>query len=256
MDASVTRSLKRCEVFDSLPDAVIDTLAQQVDIVKLDKDQPLFKKGDAGDSLYVVQEGWVKMVSSDKDGQELLLNQEGPGAVIGEMALLDNEPRSAGVIAMTDAQLLKLSREAFLDVINKEPMLGMEISRKMIQRLRLATTYIELAIDWSKEIAAGNYDYVEQQAETESSAAVSATRTDRERATRFLSTFFQMVKDVRAREEQLKQELVQLKVEIDQQRRKQDVASLTESDFFRTLREAAKKRGQPGSEEEPQDGTK
>lgn len=244
MIKTAAKSLKRCEVFYNLPDPVIDSLAAQVEIVTLDKGQTLFNKGDIGDALYVLQEGWVKMVGTDKDGQEVVFNQEGPGAVIGEMALIDNEPRSAGVIALMDASLLKLSRESFLDVMEKQPILGREISRNIITRLRLATTYIELAIEWSKEIAAGNYDYVEQQTQTEGATVVAANSSDRERATRFLGTFFQMVKDVRAREEQLKKELTELKVVIDQQRRKKEVAELTDNEFFRNLRSAKKKKQQ------------
>ena len=244
MIKTAAKSLKRCEVFYNLPDLVIDSLAAEVETITLDKEQILFHKGDIGDALYVLEEGWVKMVGTDKDGQEVVFNQEGPGAVIGEMALIDNEPRSAGVIALTDAKLLKLSRDSFLDVMAAQPILGREISRNIISRLRLATTYIELAIEWSKEIAAGNYDYVEQQTQSEGATVVAANSSDRERATRFLSTFFQMVKDVRAREEQLKKELTELKVVIDQQRRKKEVAELTENEFFKNLRSTKKKRNQ------------
>lgn len=238
MLSSAAKSLKRCDVFYNLPDPVIQSLVKQVEPVVLEKDEILFHKGDVGDALYVLEEGWVKMVGTDKDGQEVVFNQEGPGAVIGEMALIDNEPRSAGVIALTDARLLKLSSESFLDVMEAQPVLGREISKNIINRLRLATTYIELAIEWSKEIAAGNYDYVEKQTRSEGATVVAASNSDRERATRFLSTFFQMVKDVRAREEQLKKELTELKVEIDHQRRKKEVAELTDNEFFRSLRKS------------------
>jgi hypothetical protein len=121
----------------------------------------------------------------------------------------------------------------------------------VIQRLRLATTYIELAIEWSKEIADGNYEYVEQQAQAEDASADAASQSDRERAQRFLGTFFQMVKGVREREEQLKKELVQLKVVIDQQRRHEEVADLASSEFFQQLRKSKEqKRGGGGSGEE------
>lgn len=236
MVSSAAKSLKNCDVFENLPDQVIETLAKEVEPVSLEKDQVLFEKGATGDALFVLEEGWVKMVGKDKDGQEMVFNQEGPGAVIGEMAILDNEPRSAGVVALTDAKLLKLSQKSFLDVMEAQPILGREISKNVINRLRLATAYIELAIEWSKEIAAGNYDYVEKQTQNKDAAAVGATSSDRQRATRFLSTFFEMVKDVRAREEQLKKELTELKVVIDQQRRKKEVAELTDNEFFRNLR--------------------
>jgi len=241
MISSAEKSLKRCDVFYNLPDSVIQSLAIQVKPVSLSKNEVLFRRGDAGDALYILEEGWVKMVGTDKDGQEVVFNQEGPGAVFGEMALIDNETRSVGVVALTDARLLKLDNQSFKDVMDAHPVLGREIAKSISDRLRLATTYIELAIEWSKEIAAGNYDYVEKQTQTEGATIVASSKSDRERATRFLGTFFQMVKDVRAREEQLKKELTELKVVIDQQRRKEQVAELTDNEFFRSLRNAKRK---------------
>lgn len=244
MAESVAERLKKFDFFDDLPDGVIHSLVERVEKITLNADEVLFKKGDMGDALYVVETGRVKMVGTDKDGQEVVFNQVGAGAVIGEMALIDRQPRSAGVIALEESELLKLSQEAFMRVLEEQPLLGMEISRNVIQRLRLATTYIELAIEWSKEIAEGNYDYVEQQAMAEDASSDAPSQSDRERAQRFLGTFFQMVKGVREREEQLKQELVELKVVIDQQKREQEVEELSSSEFFKSLRKAAQEKRQ------------
>jgi CRP-like cAMP-binding protein len=246
MTDSVAERLKKFDFFDDLPDEVIHALVEQVEKVTLKDDEVLFNKGDMGDALYVVESGRVKMVGTDKDGQEVVFNQVGAGAVIGEMAIIDQQPRSAGVVAINETQMLKLSQEAFMRVMEEQPLLGMQISRNVIQRLRLATTYIELAIEWSKEIADGNYDYVERQAQAEDASADTASQSDRERAQRFLGTFFQMVRGVREREEQLKKELVQLKVVIDQQRRKQEVEQLSNSEFFQSLRKAAKEKRNEG----------
>jgi CRP-like cAMP-binding protein len=251
MADSVADRLKKFDFFAELPDEVIDSLVERVEKVSLKPDDVLFNKGDMGDALYVVERGRVKMVGTDKDGQEVVFNQVGAGALIGEMAIIDQQPRSAGVVALTETELLKLGQEAFMRVMEEQPQLGMEISRNVIQRLRLATTYIELAIEWSKEIADGNYEYVEQQAQAEDASADAASQSDRERAQRFLGTFFQMVKGVREREEQLKKELVQLKVVIDQQRRHEEVADLASSEFFQQLRKSKEqKRGGGGSGEE------
>jgi len=246
MTDSVAERLKNFEFFAGLPDDVINSLVDRVEKVTLKTDEVLFNKGDMGDALYVVESGRVKMVGTDKDGQEVVFNQVGAGALIGEMAIIDQQPRSAGVVALTDTEMLKLGQDAFMRVMEEQPQLGMEISRNVIQRLRLATTYIELAIEWSKEIADGNYEYVEQQAQAEDATADAASQSDRERAQRFLGTFFQMVKGVREREEQLKQELVQLKVVIDQQRREQEVADLASSEFFQNLRKSSKQKRSGG----------
>lgn len=250
MSEEIVRSLKRFDFFRNLPDEAIQDLVDHVETVELKQDEVLFNKGDVGEAVYILQDGWVKIVNVDQDGSEVVLNQVGPGAVFGEMALIDNEPRSAGVIALHDTQLLKLSREEFLDVLMKQPLVGLEISRSLIQRLRFATTYIENAIEWSKQIAAGDYDFVEQQAESATSAVTGPSQSDQERARRFLGTFFSMVKDIREREEELKEQLVQLKVVIDQQQRKEDVEELVSSEFFQKLKESKdtvrKKGGETG----------
>ena len=113
MTDSVAERLKKFDFFSNLPDEVIHSLVGEVEKISLKTDEVLFNKGDMGDALYVVETGRVKMVGTDKDGQEVVFNQVGAGAVIGEMALIDQQPRSAGVIALGEVDLLKLSQEAF-----------------------------------------------------------------------------------------------------------------------------------------------
>lgn len=252
---AIAQSLKQFDFFINLPDEVIFDLVGKVEHVSLKKDEILFEKGAEGDALYILQEGWVKMVSTDKDGSEIVLNQVGPGAVIGEMALIDQEPRSAGVVALSEVEMLKLGQEEFMDTLMRQPLLGLEISRNITSRLRFNTTYIENAIEWSKQIAAGNYDYVEEQTKEKGAAIVGPSKSDQERASRFLGTFFSMVKDIKDREENLKKQIVQLKVVIDERLREQEVSELTSTEFFKNLKEssevmrrkkAAKKKGKEG----------
>jgi len=235
----ISQSLKQFEMFRNLPDEVIVDLVDHVEHITLKKDEVLFNKGEKGDALYILQEGYVKLVIKDKDGSEIVINQVGPGNVIGEMALIEGRPRSTGVVALIEAKLLKLSDKEFMDVLLKQPLLGLEISRLIARRLRFTTTYIENAIEWSKEIAAGNYDYVEEQTNIEGATIIGPSRSDQERAQRFLGTFFSMVKDIRAREESLKEELTKLKVVIDHQKRAADVSELASSEFFQSLKESS-----------------
>lgn len=236
---AIAQSLKQFEMFRNLPHEVIYDLVDKVEHITLKKDEVLFNKGEKGDSLYILQEGYVKLVIKDKDGSEIVINQVGPGNIIGEMALIESRPRSAGVVALIEAKLLKLSEEEFMDVLLSQPLLGLEISRIIARRLRFTTTYIENAIEWSKEIAAGNYDYVEEQTNIEGATIVGPSRSDQERAQRFLGTFFSMVKDIRAREESLKEELTKLQVVIDQSKRAEDVSELASSEFFQSLKQSS-----------------
>ena len=87
----------------------------------LDPNEYLFHKGDKGDSLFVINAGLVKVVTEDAQGSEVVLNQVGTGEIIGEMALLDNEPRSAGVVALNDTEVLELKRDDFMKVLKQQP---------------------------------------------------------------------------------------------------------------------------------------
>jgi diguanylate cyclase (GGDEF)-like protein len=93
-----------------------------------------------------VQKGLLKIVSTNIEGNEVILNQVMDGGIIGEMALIDQEPRSAGVIAITPSSLLKLSSEDFMKTIQDNPEIGLMISRNLTQLLRENTTQIENAI--------------------------------------------------------------------------------------------------------------
>jgi CRP-like cAMP-binding protein len=236
---AIAQSLKRFDFFKNLSNEIIFDLVDKVEHIALKKGEVLFNKGEEGDSLYILQKGNLKMVSEDKDGSEIVLNQVGPGSVIGEMALIESEPRSAGVVALNKAKLLKLTEEEFMDVFMSQPLLGLEISRIIAHRLRFTTTYIENAIEWSKQIAAGNYDYVEEQTNVEGATIMGPSQSDQERAKRFLGTFFSMVKDIKAREESLKEELTKLQVVIDQHKREQDVSELASSEFFQSLKDSS-----------------
>lgn len=240
MTNELVATLKDFDFFKGLPDDVIVDLSDRFQVVDLEPDEVLFNKGDQGDALYLLREGRLKMVGTDSEGKEVVLNQVGPGAIIGEMALIDHEPRSAGVVAMGEVSLLKLSTEDFLGTMREQPEMGLGIARTLIQRLRFSTTYIENAIEWSQLIAKGDYAFIEN-IDTEGLGG-SDNQSDQERAQRFLGTFFQMVEDIKAREDDLKEQLVRLKVEIDQVKRKSDVTDISESEFFQSLRKKKEER--------------
>ena len=78
-------------------------------------------QGDPGDSLYVLRQGRAKVVLIGEDGREVILGVLEPGAHFGELALIDDQPRSAHVIAMEDSQLLILRREDFRRRVEANP---------------------------------------------------------------------------------------------------------------------------------------
>jgi CRP-like cAMP-binding protein len=100
------------------------------------KNSVILFEDDPGDALYVVAQGQVKVVLIGEDGREVILSVLGPGEFFGEMALIDDEPRSAHVIAMEDSALLVLRREDFQGILRQSPGLGLALLRELSRRLR------------------------------------------------------------------------------------------------------------------------
>ncbi len=226
--------LKKAFLFQGLPDDVLEALAQKMTHRRLAKDSVLFRRGDVGDALYIIDEGGVKIVHDAAQGGELVLNQCGPGETIGEMSLLDQEPRSASVVAVTDSQVLELKREAFFDLLDQRPDLALILIRSVSSRLRFATTYIQKATEWSKKIAEGDYSFIDQ-------VQPDQVASDEDKASQMLAAFFQMVKGVKAREDNLKQQVQKLTLAIDENRRKQEFEELTGTEFYSKLKMQAQK---------------
>lgn len=237
MTDETIQQLKKTFLFNGLPDDVLGTLSNRIIHHQLPKDKTLFRKGDAGDSLFMIGEGWVKIVTDDALGSQLTLNQCGPGEAIGEMSLFDQAPRSAGVVALSDVTLLELKRDALLKLLDQRPDVALLVIRGISSRLRGSTTYIEKAIEWSNKIAEGDFSFTEQT----QSRDLLGDATQEDRAKQFLSEFFKMARNVREREEKLKQQVVKLTLQIDETRRKQEFEELTSSDFFANLKDQAKK---------------
>lgn len=94
----------------------------------------IIKKGEPGDVMYIVREGTVEV----RDGNRLLDTVE-PGGVVGEVALIDAGERSASVIAKTDCQLLPISEEQFVLLVERMPYFALQVMRVLADRLRRTT---------------------------------------------------------------------------------------------------------------------
>src|SRR5262249_51166310 len=116
-DKEILRSIP---IFKSLPDAQIAKLARLTTLRLCRKDEVIFYEDEEGDALFVILEGRVKVTLlgipdrfTRGYGREVVLGVLGPGDFFGEMALVDNEPRSATAIAIENVQLLCLHRQDF-----------------------------------------------------------------------------------------------------------------------------------------------
>lgn len=92
-------------------------------------------EGDRGDAMYLIRAGRMVVLKGDL-GSPTILGYRGSGELIGEMALLESQPRSATIIALDKARLLHLSRETFQEWLNSSPTVGMAIMATLSARLR------------------------------------------------------------------------------------------------------------------------
>ncbi|MBI2719474.1 MAG: Crp/Fnr family transcriptional regulator [Rhizobiales bacterium] len=104
--------------------------------VKLRAREVLFHAGDRGDGCYVVRRGAIKASVVAKDGQERLLAILGPGALIGELALFDDAPRSATITALRQCSLMHLTKATFFDLADDNPSIYRQALRLLAHRLR------------------------------------------------------------------------------------------------------------------------
>ena len=108
--------------------------------------QTLFEQGDESDGLYLIVSGIVRIFLQAADTREATINLLEDGEVIGEMSLLDGLPRSAGAAALTDAKLVFIPREPFLDLVDSSPKLARAIILMLCERLRNANSQVDQAI--------------------------------------------------------------------------------------------------------------
>jgi len=127
-EASVVRdSLSRVPFFQELTPQEVDLLVALGHVVAYPKDMVFFREGDKGEAIYVVIDGAVRIVKGAPemgDGTMAFMEQ---GGCFGEMALVDDFPRSATAIAHEDCTVLFLQREAVLDLFREDPVIGRKI---------------------------------------------------------------------------------------------------------------------------------
>ena len=104
--------------------------------VSLKAREVLFHAGDAGDGCYFLREGVVKAAVVAKDGQERLLAVLGPGSLIGELSLFDDQPRSATISTLKPCKLLHLSKSSFFRLADANPQVYREALKILTRRLR------------------------------------------------------------------------------------------------------------------------
>ena len=96
----------------------------------------MFERGDAGDGCYWLRRGVLAVCVASATGEQRILAILGPGAIVGELAMIDGLPRSASVQAVRDCELTFVSRAAFTEMLHQHPELYIDIVTTLAARLR------------------------------------------------------------------------------------------------------------------------
>ena len=138
--------LGRTLLFDGLDAADLERLAAIVRETTLGPNNTLFDQGDEPDGLYFIVAGIIRIYLTAEDGREATINLLEDGEVIGEIALLDGLPRSAGAAALTETKLIFIPREPFMSVLASSTTLAKQIILTLCERLRAANAQVDQAI--------------------------------------------------------------------------------------------------------------
>ncbi len=134
--------LEKIPLFSGLTEEQIRDLEKVASKKKYPKNTIIFSEGDKTDSLYVITDGKIKVTINDEDGKEIILSILGSGEYFGEMALLDNQPRSACAMTKEPTELLQFAKDDFMQIFSSNPI-AFNLLRGLIQRLREANKKIE-----------------------------------------------------------------------------------------------------------------
>ena len=131
--------LKDVYLFQGLPEKELDALERRAVVKHYRKNTVIIEKGDDANALYILLEGRSKAYVADERGKEIILSEQGPGAVLGELALLADMPRTVSVMTLDDSDFLVLSKRSFSDYLQSNPEIALNLIRSLARQVRTLT---------------------------------------------------------------------------------------------------------------------
>ncbi|MCC5635859.1 Crp/Fnr family transcriptional regulator [Nostoc sp. CHAB 5844] len=136
--------IRTAPFFQGLPESVVEPALTHLVTRTHPANQVILLENDWGGSVYFVFEGWVKIRTYNLEGKEVTLNILGKGELFGEMAALDEVPRSTDVITLTATVIGSMPAQDFVKLLQIEPLAGMRLSKLMARRLRQVNRRLRL----------------------------------------------------------------------------------------------------------------
>jgi CRP/FNR family transcriptional regulator/CRP/FNR family cyclic AMP-dependent transcriptional regulator len=138
-----TAFFRKFPLFADLDDRDLTAIAAVAKPRRYAKDDVVFYADESGDIFCLIREGQVKVTMISPEGKEIILSLLGPGDFFGEMSLLDDEPRSATIVATENLELMTIWRNDFLQIMAQNFDITKKVLSELSKRLRSASSRIE-----------------------------------------------------------------------------------------------------------------
>jgi len=136
-------AIRSVPLFSSLSDNAAAELRGLLMIRAAESGTILFRTGDQGDAMYLIESGRVRITVTDTENNEIIVAELAGGDFFGEMSIVDGEKRSANAKVIEDARLAVLSRDDFLGFVHKNPAVTMELLNAAFSRLRMTDKLLQ-----------------------------------------------------------------------------------------------------------------
>ena len=226
--------LKTILLFNRLPETALNEVAAALKSRTLADGEVLFTMGDPGDELFIVNAGRIAIYTPNpqKPGDEHPIRIFEAGEALGEMALIDNQPRSLSARALEPAEVLILTGDDFRRLLRAYPDMALAVMAGLNDRIRYTTDFLSEVREWIQRVAAGQYD-----------RRFAASKDYQDHSIESLAAeFAQMAAQVHQREEELRKEVMELRIEIDEVKRRRQTEEITETEDFKELLKQARSR--------------
>lgn len=146
-EENVLTMLKGVPIFDGLSNGELKEFERIIHRRQFKANENIFWEGEPGVGMYIIQKGMVKIYKTSPEGKNEELATLKSGDFFGELALLDESPRSASAVAMEECHILGLFRPDLFDILERKPRLGVKVMMKLAQmigeRLRITNTELQ-----------------------------------------------------------------------------------------------------------------
>jgi CRP/FNR family transcriptional regulator, cyclic AMP receptor protein len=143
-DRDVQAVVRSAPFFQDLPVEAVEKATAHVVLRQHPANQVILLENDWGSSVYFILDGWVKIRTYNLDGKEVTLNILGKGELFGEMAPLDEVPRSTDVITLVPTTIANMPAQDFVQFLHGEPQAGVRLAKLMARRLRQVNRRLRL----------------------------------------------------------------------------------------------------------------